>query len=227
LKRKIIEIDESKCDGCGKCIPSCPEGAIQIINGKAKLVSDVYCDGLGACLGSCPKGAIKIIEREAEEYDERKVIENIVKKGPEAVASHLKHLQEHGETENLKIALEYLRSRKPCHVSKNWPIKLSLVPVSKDFFDKEELVVAADCTAFVSDSVKKSSMEGKLIIGCPKLGNKDEYLAKLTEIFKTCDIKRVKVFHMEVPCCHALFDLVKEAAEDSKVLIERTIIPVG
>jgi len=108
-KRKIITIDESKCDGCGLCIPNCPEGAIQIINHKAHLISDLFCDGLGACLGRCPKGAIKIEEREAAPYDERKVMENIVKQGPDVIKAHLLHLKEHNETGYLKEAADYLK----------------------------------------------------------------------------------------------------------------------
>ncbi len=108
VKRKIIEIDEEKCDGCGLCIPDCPEGALQIIDGKARLVSEIYCDGLGACIGSCPKGAIRIVEREAESYDEKKVMARLVKQGINVVKAHLKHLKEHNETEYLRQALEYL-----------------------------------------------------------------------------------------------------------------------
>ena len=111
VKRNIIEINEEKCDGCGQCIPNCPEGALQIIDGKARLVSDLSCDGLGACIGHCPLGAIKIIEREAEPYDERKVIETIAKQGPNVVKAHLKHLKEHGETGYLKQALGYLEEK--------------------------------------------------------------------------------------------------------------------
>lgn len=111
VKRKIIEIDEEKCNGCGLCIPDCPEGALQIIDGKARLVSDLFCDGLGACIGGCPKGAIKIIEREAEPYDERKVMDRIVKQGQNVVRSHLEHLKEHGEEGYLREALDYLREK--------------------------------------------------------------------------------------------------------------------
>src|SRR4030042_6008000 len=109
MKRKIITINEERCTGCGLCIPNCPEGAIQIIDGKARLVSDLMCDGLGACLGHCPEGAISIEEREAESYDEKKVMTNIVKAGPNTIAAHLKHLKKHNQHEYVKQALEYLR----------------------------------------------------------------------------------------------------------------------
>jgi Pyruvate/2-oxoacid:ferredoxin oxidoreductase delta subunit len=111
MKRKIIEIDEEKCNGCGQCIPNCPEGAIQIIDGKARLISDLFCDGLGACIGSCPVDAIKIVEREAEPYDEKKTMENIIKKGTNTIKAHLKHLYEHGEKEYLNQALEVLKEK--------------------------------------------------------------------------------------------------------------------
>ncbi len=110
-KRKIIRIDEEKCNGCGLCIPNCPEGALQIIDGKARLVSDLFCDGLGACIGHCPEGAIVIEEREAEEYDERKVMKNIVKQGKNVIKAHLEHLKEHNQFEFLNEAIDFLRDR--------------------------------------------------------------------------------------------------------------------
>ena len=111
-KRKIIKINNEKCNGCGLCIPNCPEGAIQIIDNKARLISDLFCDGLGACLGHCPEGAIIIEEREAEKYDERKVMENIVKQGENVTKAHLAHLREHNEQDYLRIALDYLKGRR-------------------------------------------------------------------------------------------------------------------
>ena len=108
-KRKIITIDQKKCNGCGECIPNCPEGAIQLIDGKARLISDIFCDGLGACLGHCPQGAISVEERKAEPYDERKVMKNIIKQGKNTIIAHLRHLKEHGETNYLNVALEYLK----------------------------------------------------------------------------------------------------------------------
>jgi len=110
-KRKIITINQKKCNGCGECIPNCPEGAIQVIDGKARLISDIFCDGLGACLGHCPQGAISVEEREAEPYDERKVMQNIVKQGKNTIVAHLQHLKEHGETDLLKDAMDYLKEK--------------------------------------------------------------------------------------------------------------------
>ncbi len=112
MKRRIIEIDESKCNGCGKCIPNCPEGALQVIDGKARLISDLFCDGLGACLGECPTGALRSVEREAEPYDERKVMANIIRQGANTIAAHLKHLKSHGEEKLYSIAVECLQERR-------------------------------------------------------------------------------------------------------------------
>ena len=111
MKRKIIKIDLEKCTGCGKCIPDCPEGALQMIDGKARLISDLFCDGLGACIGSCPEGAISIEEREAQEYDEKKVMENIIKQGPNTIKAHLSHLKDHGQEDYLKQAIEVLKDK--------------------------------------------------------------------------------------------------------------------
>jgi ferredoxin len=111
MKRKIIEIEESKCNGCGNCIPNCPEGALQIIDGKARLISDLFCDGLGACVGECPTGALKVVEREAEPYDERRAMENIIPKGHNTIVAHLKHLKDHGENELFKQAMDVLREQ--------------------------------------------------------------------------------------------------------------------
>jgi len=139
MKRKIIEIDEEKCTGCGQCIPNCPEGAIQIIDGKARLISDLFCDGLGACIGSCPVDAIKIVERDAEPYDERRVMENIIKKGENTIKAHLKHLHEHGETEYLRQALQVLKE-KDIEIDLNDVLEVPCCPGMKtvDMRDKKE-----------------------------------------------------------------------------------------
>ncbi|MBD3203752.1 4Fe-4S ferredoxin [Candidatus Woesearchaeota archaeon] len=144
VKRKIIEINEEQCTGCKKCIPECKEGALQIIDGKARLISDLFCDGLGACLGHCPEDAIKIIEREAEPYDEKKVMEKIVKAGANTIKAHLEHLQEHGETEYLKEAIEFLRQNKienPLKKTSTKPKQFHGCPGSKnmEFSEKKNI----------------------------------------------------------------------------------------
>ncbi len=199
MKRKIIKIDESKCTGCGLCIPDCPEGALLLIDGKARLVSDLFCDGLGACLGACPEDAITIEEREAEPYDEKKVMENIAAKGENTIRAHLKHLLEHGEREYFKQAVKVLRAKnidvpemdrgeavpdgpspgekreagsgaRPVSHLGQWPVQLHLVSPQAPFFRDADVTVAADCTAYAYGDFHRRFIKDKsLIIACPKL----------------------------------------------------------
>ena len=194
MKRQIIEIDENKCNGCGACIPNCPEGALQVIDGKARLVSDLFCDGLGACIGQCPQGAIRTVEREAEPYDERKVMENIVKQGTNTIAAHLKHLKNHGEMKLLSEAMDYLRERNipvPAAVHaggcpgslarklhpaapgtpgggasalRQWPIQLRLINPDAEYFDDADLLVSADCVAHAHGAFHRDLLAGKILI---------------------------------------------------------------
>ncbi len=186
-KRKIIKIDEDKCNGCGLCVPSCHEGAIKIIDGKAKVIEDV-CDGLGACLGNCPQGAISIEERN--------------------VADH------HPSCACPGSVVKDLRKQEEEKVSclSNWPVQIKLVPVGAQYFDGADLVIAADCTAFSYTNFHEDFLKGKLLlIGCPKLDDADFYQEKFTEIFKTHHINSLTCLHMEVPCCFGLVKLVEEA----------------
>ncbi len=257
-KRKIIKIDEKKCNGCGQCIPNCPEGALQIIDNKARLISDIFCDGLGACIGTCPQGAITTIEREAEPYDEKKVMkENIIPAGENTIIAHLKHLKEHGETKYLKEALDVLKEQKidadfdektqinpticACpgvkeidfseekqknlaesgeRVShlRQWPVQLHLVNPNASFFQKKDVVLAADCAAYAfADFHKEFLKEKALAIACPKLDtNKDIYIDKISMMIDDAEIKMLTVITMEVPCCNGLVFLVKQALKKSK-----------
>jgi len=196
VKRKIVQIDESKCNGCGACIPKCAEGALQIIDGKARLVKDTYCDGLGACLGHCPQGAIAIIEREAEEFDEKEVHEYLKTKEtakptspPPAAAAEPKRPQ--------------------------WPIKLDLVPPKAPFFEGAHLMLAADCAPVALKSFHDLMVGKRIIIGCPKFNDARAYATKLTEILKQNNIASISVVHMEVPCCTGLKWAVNKALEGS------------
>ena len=251
VKREIIKINKEKCDGCGLCIPNCPEGALQVIDNKARLISDLFCDGLGACIGHCPQGAIEIEEREAEPYEESKVMENIVKQGENTIKAHLEHLKEHGETDLLKEAEDFLKKNDievpdleskdplPCgcpgtHVKEfkaesdvsgnteqasaltQWPVQMKLVPSHAPFLDNCHLLVAADCTAFAHPNFHSTLLHGKkLLIGCPKLDDVEQYTEKLTETFKANNIKSVTVAIMEVPCCSGLYYAVEKAVEGS------------
>lgn len=232
-KRKIIKIDEEKCNGCGLCMPNCPEGALAIIDGKARLISDLFCDGLGACIGHCPQGAINIEEREATSYDEKKVMENIVKQGKNTIIAHLNHLKEHNEFSYLKEAMDYLmvkgiKVRPSDLVSvrhsetvfsgelKTWPIQLKLVPAFAPFLNNADILIAADCVPFAYADFHEDLLKGRiLLVGCPKLDDVQYYKEKITQIVKNNDIKSITYAHMEVPCCFGLLPVIKEAISSS------------
>lgn len=251
-KRKIIKIDEDKCDGCGLCIPSCPEGALQIVDTpkgpKARLVKENFCDGLGACLGECPQGALTIEEKEVEEYDEEGVIAHIRKKSPELLEKHLKHLKEHAHelpkyhshpkmtscpsAQILHWEKKEKGVREEARISselRQWPIQLHLVPANAPYFQNADLVLVADCVPFAYPNFHTDFLKGKAIaIGCPKLDDVDTYVDKVTQILKNSDIKSLKVIHMEVPCCYGLVHIAKEALNKSgkKIPFEAVIIGI-
>lgn len=221
--RKIVRIDEEKCNGCGLCIPNCAEGALQIVDGKAKLMSDKFCDGLGACLGHCPQDAIIIIEREAEDFDERAVEVRLHKKKevipepqpkpepvpfmgcPSSMAMHF-NVPESKREESFAIPSVSMLSQ--------WPVQLKLVPINAPYFQNADFLVVADCVPFAYSNFHQDFLKGKVVVvGCPKLDDIQYYKEKLTEIFKTNSIKSITVPYMEVPCC---FGLVK-ATEDAIV----------
>jgi len=194
--RKIVQIDEEKCDGCGVCIPNCVEGALQIIDGKARLVKDSYCDGLGACLGHCPKDAIKIIEREAEEFDE------------EAVEEYLSNRKPIRQDTEIKSTLN------------QWPIQLNLVPIRAPFFENSDLLLLADCAAVAVPDLHNKLLKGKTVVmGCPKFDDARKYADKLTEVMKQNTLRGVTVVHMEVPCCRGLKGIMDYALKESGKMI--------
>ena len=234
IKRQIIKIDEEKCDGCGLCIPSCPEGALQIVGGKAKLVKESFCDGLGACLGGCPQGALVIEEKEVEEYDEEGVITHIREKSPELLEQHLKHLQGHAHElpeHHSHARISSCPSARVLHwegqeghkaearISSEfcqWPVQLHLVPPNAPYFQNADLVLVADCVPFAYANFHSDFLKGKAIaIGCPKLDDSGAYMSKIAQILESSDVKSVKVVYMEVPCCYGLVHTAREALSKS------------
>jgi len=221
--RSIVRIDEEKCTGCGLCIVACAEGALKIVDGKAKLISDKYCDGLGACIRECPQGAITIEKRESEEFDEEAVEEHL--KGEQSVpAVHLVHPIHQScpsakvmrfernlkEKENVKIP------KKKESMLTQWPVQLTLLPTNAPFFENADLLIVADCVPFAYANFHNDFLRGRtLVVGCPKLDDAKFYKEKLTEIFKRNNIKSVTVVNMEVPCCFGLYRLIKEALDSS------------
>ncbi len=267
-KRKIINIDKKRCNGCGECIPNCPEGAMKIIDGKARLISDIYCDGLGACIGHCPQGAIRIEERTAEPYDEHKVMDNVVKEGTNTIKAHLQHLKDHGETTYLQQALDYLKKhdiavdfntttitnkfhpsgcpgtqtieftpkqqhqsteKQPSHLQQ-WPIQLHLISTEASYFQKCDLLLAADCTAYALGDFHQTYLKDKRIaIACPKLDqNQDVYLEKLIYLIDHAEINTLTVMTMQVPCCHGLILLAKKAVQQTnrKIPIKHIMVSI-
>jgi len=206
--RKIVKIDAEKCNGCGLCIPSCQEGALQIVDGKAKLLNETYCDGLGACLGECPQGAISIEERVAEEFDE------------EAAKTHSEEKKEIPTISTVAPSSSMLS---------HWPIQLRLVNPKAPYFKDANLIVVADCVPFAYRDFHQDFLKGKsIVVGCPKLDDTQFYEEKLTEIFRQSRIKSVTVVNMEVPCCNGLHYIVKKAVECSgkNIPIEQVIIGI-
>ena len=214
--RKIVKIDEEKCNGCGLCIPACVEGALQIIDGKAKLVSETYCDGLGACLGECPQGAITIEEREAEEFNE------------EATKSYLE--QKNGASGELpcgcpSAAVRQFARQEVAEITRgdespersmlhHWPVQLSLVPPSASFLNRADVILAADCVPFAYAGFHHDFLKDHaLLVACPKLDDFNAHLRKLTDILSQSEVSSLTVVRMEVPCCAGLVQMVKQAIQ--------------
>lgn len=256
MKRKIVEIDESKCNGCRQCIPNCAEGALQLIDGKARLVGDLFCDGLGNCIGHCPTGAMRVVEREADPYDERQtMLRQILPKGLNTIKAHLAHLKAHGEEqlyrEGLAVAAEHGYSQAALSLEaaappagcgcpggmsrvfarreaadnavspalpsalRQWPVQLALVNPAAGFFERADLLVAADCAPFAYGDFHRDFIAGKVVVNfCPKLDDRaEEYVEKLAEIFRRHAISSLTVVKMEVPCCGGTEQIVRRALE--------------
>lgn len=214
--RKIVRIDEEKCNGCGECVPSCAEGAIQIVDGKARLLADNLCDGLGACLGDCPLGAITIEEREADEFDEEAVEEHLKAAAPAPRAAHAAPASAPGGGCPSARVQSFAPAAGGCPSAPSrlaqWPVQLHLVPPSAPFLRGADLLLAADCAPFAYPDFHETLLKGKaLLIACPKLDDTSPYLDKLTAMLSQNDIRSLTVVHMEVPCCSGLIHLARQA----------------
>ncbi|HRY28941.1 MAG TPA: 4Fe-4S binding protein [Elusimicrobiota bacterium] len=249
--RKIIRINEDLCDGCSKCIPSCPEQAIRLVETprgpKARLVKEFYCDGLGACLGACPTGALVIEERRAEVYDEEATLARIKREAPEMLEEHRRHMREHEEKPSparppgvsaCPSSRSALWDAPPASPAahrqelkselRNWPVQLHLVSPEAPYWAGADVVFAADCAPFGYAGFHQDFLKGKVVaIGCPKLDDVEAYLDKVTRIFEAGP-RSVTVVHMEVPCCFGLVRLVREAQARSgkKIPVETAVIGV-
>lgn len=235
--RKIIHIDEDKCNGCGACAAACHEGAIGMVNGKAKLLRDDYCDGLGDCLPTCPTGAITFVEREAAAYDEKAVQENMKKKQSSTASAALHagcpghQLHRFNRPVNEPADQGSFQEHMPVPSAASqlgqWPCQIKLVPVNAPYFDGAKLLIAADCTAYAYANMHQEFMRGKItLIGCPKLDDID-YSEKLTEIIKYNDIKSVTIVRMEVPCCGGLELAAKKALQASGKFIPWQVVTIS
>jgi len=237
--RQVIKIDEERCNGCGVCVPACVEGALQVIDGKARLVSETYCDGLGACLGECPRDAISFESREADEFDEAAAMEHAAKsENPIHAHEHVAHGHNH-EGFSCPSAKTIDRTKDAPHETpaarggvgselRQWPVKLYLVNPSASYFQNADLLISADCVPFAYGSLHPDFMRGKtLVTGCPKFDDVELYAEKLAEIVATNDIRSITVLQMEVPCCSGMQRLAEHAVAVSGKAIPVDVVTIG
>lgn len=254
MLRNIVKIDQAKCNGCGLCITSCAEGAIRLVEGKARLVKDQYCDGLGACLGECPQGAITIEQREAAAFDEVAVQHHLGRQGaspahvpaaPKATPAPHKHAAggcpgamamslgggcpgSAARTMSGHVPVSAPADAPTPSALRNWPVQLKLISPMAPYLEGADLCIAADCTAFAYPDFHKGLLAGKvLLIACPKLDETAPYIEKLATIFTHNDIRSVEVVYMEVPCCSGLVHLVRQALAQSDKAIPLALTRIG
>jgi len=247
MKRKIVSIDEALCNGCELCVKACHEGAIQMVNGKARLVSDQYCDGLGDCLPACPTDAIRIIEREADEYSQDAVDQRLAElKVPAAVITAAapsptepmpcgcpgtmakKILKPAGGPPILDRKPEPPTAGEIPSQLTQWPVQLKLVNPQADYLKNADILIAADCTAFAYGAFHRDFIQGRItLIGCPKLDDNQFYIEKMAEIFRINAPKSITVVRMEVPCCGGIVTAVKQAMLSSGVIVPYNEVTIG
>ncbi|MCG6909242.1 MAG: 4Fe-4S binding protein [Deltaproteobacteria bacterium] len=233
VMRKIIEIDEERCDGCGQCVPGCAEGALKIVDGKAKVVAEIFCDGLGACIGECPNDALTLVEREADEFDE------------EAVEGHLAGLEKKKKSETLACGCPSSQvqsfastacesANKPMAIAGlesalgHWPVQINLVPPHAPFLNNADLLVVADCAPLAIPDFHKRFLKGKAVmVGCPKFDDVQGYIDKFAQIFATANIRSITTVVMEVPCCSGLPVIITKGLEKAGKNIPLTKVVVS
>lgn len=233
VMRKIVEIDDWLCDGCGQCVSACAEGAIEIIDGKARVISEKYCDGLGACLGECPMEALRIVGREAEEFDVEAVEEHLKSSAGDQGRSELTMSWGCKSTQIQGLTASPLSSETEGSVKytvsalSHWPVQIRLLSPKAPFLKGAHLLVAADCTAVAYPSFHRDFLRGKVIMmGCPRFDKVQAYVRKFIDIFRTAGIKRITVFVMKVRCCQELPVIIRKAMEEAgkNVPIDRVVI---
>jgi len=244
VTRQIISIDEDRCDGCGSCVPSCVEGALQIVSGKARLIKESFCDGLGACLGECPQGALRIIELEADEFDELQVLTHLQQSGalpalgghaqevPTGHPGHAVHFTADAIPLGAGIGVsacpgmrlaQWEAEEEPTPAAerqrsqlRQWPVQLHLLPAQAPFFEDADLVLVADCVPFAYAEFHRDFVRGHAVaVGCPKLDDSRAYVEKVTQILLQSNVRSLKVAYMEVPCCRGLVQIAQQALSNS------------
>ena len=236
VMRKIIEIDEEKCDGCGLCVPACAEGSLKLVDGKVRVVSDNLCDGLGACLGECPNDALKIIEREAEEFDEEAVEKYLADKEekeklPERMIGggcpSARIMQFSPAASQVDDQPQPAGGPPQTSALTHWPIQIHLVPPTAPFLKGADLLILADCVPVAFPTLHRDFLKGKAVMmGCPKLDDAQKYIDKFAQVFRTAGIKSITTVVMEVPCCSGLPKIVKKGLEISgaDIPIEEVVV---
>lgn len=240
MLRKIVKIDQDKCDGCGLCVPSCAEGAIKIVDGKAVLAADNLCDGLGACLGECPRDAIKIEERDTDEFDEAAVEKHLATQGKKApvhhqppVAAHHQHGGGCPGSRAMSFAPPQESAPTPASASQQsrlgqWPVQLTLVSTTAPYFQGADLLITADCVPVAYAGYHEDFLKGKAVVmGCPKLDDNGFYQQKLTELLAKSDVKSVTVLKMEVPCCGGIAIAAQQAVAACGKQIPFKVVTIG
>lgn len=249
--RKIVSIDESKCNGCGLCIPNCAEGALAIIDGKAKLIKEIYCDGLGACLGHCPQDAITIIERDADEFNEDAVEKMLKEQGktlnntqnasnsgcPGSTVRQFNKVESHAHEGGCPGSRMRMIQRKETEETEDvkltsklrqWPVQLQLVPASAPFLKNADLLITADCVPFAYANYHNDFLKGKVVVvGCPKLDDSMYYAKKLQDIISVNDLESITVLRMEVPCCSGIAQAAKMGRDNSGINIPIKVVTIS